>query len=51
MSKRTLIHSRKQGSALLGVLALVSALCFLALIAMQVMEFLHYRSAPSVWPG
>lgn len=51
MSKQLSHPDRKQGSTLLGVLVLVSALCFLALVAMQVMEFLHYRADPSVWPG
>ena len=39
------------GSTLLGVLALVSVLLFVALIALQVMEFLHYGANPTIWPA
>lgn len=38
-------------SNICGILALVAVLLFLALIGLQVMEFLYYRSAPSLWPA
>ena len=41
---------RRRGSALLSVLALLSACLFVALIALQVMELQHYRTNPSIWP-
>jgi hypothetical protein len=40
----------RSGSTLLGVLALLAAICFLALIALQVMEWMHYGADPSIWP-
>lgn len=43
-------HDRRGGSTLLTVLALLSAVMFVALIVLQVMEFQHYRSNPSIWP-
>lgn len=33
-----------------GILALLAVLLFLALIGLQVMEWLYYRSPPSLWP-
>lgn len=43
--------AKSEGSTLLGVLALLATLAVIGLIALQAMEFLHYRAAPSVWPG
>ncbi len=40
----------RNGSTLLGVLALLSVLCVLGLIALQVMEWMHYGADPSIWP-
>lgn len=31
-------------------IALAASVCFLLLIVFQVIEFMHYRAAPSVWP-
>jgi len=33
---------KKSGSTLLGILALISVVCFLALVVMQVLEFMTY---------
>jgi len=33
---------KKSGSALTGILALVSVVCFLALVVMQALEFMSY---------
>jgi hypothetical protein len=35
---------------ILGILAVIAALCCIALVAMQVMELNFYAAAPSVWP-
>ncbi len=32
-----------------GVLTILAGLCFLALVVLQVMEFVHYQADPSVW--
>lgn len=32
-------------------LAIFTAVCFIAVITLQVVEFLHYSSPPSVWPA
>jgi hypothetical protein len=37
-------------SKLAAWLALLSALCFLALIGLQAMELSHYAADPSIWP-
>ncbi len=34
----------------LGAVALVAALLFIALISLQVIEWLFYRADPSLWP-
>lgn len=34
-----------------GILALLAVLIFIALITLQVMEILYYRSPPSLWPA
>lgn len=36
---------------ILGVLALIATVCFVALVAMQVLELNFYSAAPSVWPA
>ena len=33
-----------------AVLALVATLVFIAVVVLQVLEFLHYSNPPSVWP-
>jgi hypothetical protein len=33
---------KNSGSALLGILALISVVCFLALVVMQALEFMTY---------
>jgi hypothetical protein len=33
-----------------AILAIVATLLFVALIALQVVEMLHYSNPPSVWP-
>lgn len=43
--------SSSEGSTLLGVLALIATIAVVVLIAFQVLEYLHYGAAPSVWPG
>ena len=43
--------SGKSGSTLLGVLTLLAVLCFVALIALQVMELMHYSAPESLWPS
>ena len=37
-------------STWLGAVALVAVLLFVALIGLQVVELLHYRADPSLWP-
>ncbi len=44
------MSSSKSGSTLMGALALVAVLLFLALIGLQVAEMLYYRADPSIWP-
>lgn len=34
-----------------AILAIVATALFLALIALQVLELMHYSNPPSVWPG
>jgi len=31
------------------ILAIIATGCFVALITLQIMEFVHYRAEPSVW--
>ncbi len=38
-------------SKLVSIVALVTALCVLVLIGLQVAELQHYGKAPSVWPA
>lgn len=45
-SRRVTVSSTK----LLGVLAIVAAACFAAIVALQAVEMLHYGADPSVWP-
>jgi hypothetical protein len=33
----------------LSAIALLSTLCFIALVTIQVMEYQHYEAPPSVW--
>lgn len=33
------------------MLAILATVLFIALIALQVMELMHYSNPPSVWPG
>lgn len=35
---------------LAGFLALVATLCFIALVTLQVMEFIYYGAEPTLWP-
>jgi hypothetical protein len=37
-------------SKLASWIALAAALCFIALVALQVAELMSYRAPPSVWP-
>ena len=37
-------------SSLLGTLALLAVLCLLAVIGLQVAEYLFFRAEPSLWP-
>lgn len=37
-------------SKIAGFLALVAALCFIALVALQAMEIMHYSAEPTLWP-
>lgn len=32
------------------ILAILATLLFIALVTLQVLEFLYYRKPPSVWP-
>ena len=34
----------------LSWITLIGILCVTALVTLQVMEFLHFRAIPSVWP-
>lgn len=34
---------------ILGAIALISTLCFVALVTLQILEYLHYGNPPSVW--
>lgn len=34
-----------------SILALVTTICFLALITLQVLEMAYYGADPSVWPA
>lgn len=43
--------SSSSSANIFGILALVAVLLFLALIGLQVMEFLYYRADPSLWPA
>jgi hypothetical protein len=36
---------------ILSILAIAAALCFVALIALQVWEHVYYGQPPSVWPA
>jgi len=31
-------------------LVMVATICFLALVTLQVLEFLHYSADPTIWP-
>ncbi len=37
-------------SKVLALLALIAAVCFLALIGLQIGELMYYGAEPSVWP-
>ncbi len=43
--------SSTEPTPLMGALALVAVILFLALIGLQVIELLHYRADPSIWPA
>lgn len=38
-------------SKVMSILALVTVICFLALLGLQIAEILHYGAEPSVWPA
>ena len=42
--------SSSKSANVMGALALVAVLLFIALIGLQVAEMLYYRADPSVWP-
>ena len=42
-------HMRE--AVFLGWLALVSAICFLVLIVLQLLEMSYYGNSPSLWPS
>jgi hypothetical protein len=33
-----------------SILAIVTTLCAVALVTLQILEFMYYSSEPSVWP-
>lgn len=41
--------SRRSGSALLGALLLVATILLVGIVALQVIEWMHYSASPSVW--
>ena len=34
----------------MAILTILATFCFAALVVLQIMEFMHYRAEPSVWP-
>ncbi|NKB25090.1 MAG: hypothetical protein GKR87_12085 [Kiritimatiellae bacterium] len=47
-------YRNKRGHADVGAyawLAIITTLCFAALVVLQITEIVHYKTAPSVWPA
>ncbi len=42
--------SSSKSAGIMGLLALIAVLLFIALIGLQIAEMLYYRADPSVWP-